>query len=183
DKEDQEDLENKNRTLKENQELGGKGGDKRIKQQVKNMLECMYLNSNSNSRDKLIAQWIYEKLQEFVLSRKIEQDDEVQRKSYRTCPKGTRRNLIKLFPQETEEKNNKTSTEIYAELVIGKGDQAVSLYIIDRWIATFKAEDEDIEDKLHSGHSCKITIPETIAKVKELVSDNFILLLEDWLTF
>ncbi|CAG8735203.1 12709_t:CDS:2, partial [Ambispora leptoticha] len=69
-------------------------------------------------------------------------------------------------------KNNKTSTEIHAELVIGEGDQAVSLRTVDHWIAAFKAGDEDVEDKPCSGCPHEVTTPETIAKVKELVSDD-----------
>ncbi|CAG8689341.1 2200_t:CDS:2, partial [Scutellospora calospora] len=43
--------ENKNDKKNENLVLGGKGGGKRMKQQVKDILEYMFLNGNSNPQD------------------------------------------------------------------------------------------------------------------------------------
>ncbi|KAF0532037.1 hypothetical protein F8M41_011478 [Gigaspora margarita] len=74
---------------------------------------------------------------------------------------------------------NKKSSEIHAKLVIDKGDQAISLCTINNWIAAFRADNENVGDKPHSGYFCKPTTPEVIAKVKNWSLITLILLLED----
>ncbi|CAG8530440.1 23701_t:CDS:2 [Gigaspora rosea] len=61
--------------LKGNQKYGKKGGGKRIKKNVKQLLISMFLNGNINPHDKLTAQEMYDSFQEFVASGEVEKED------------------------------------------------------------------------------------------------------------
>ena len=69
-------------------------------------------------------------------------------------------------------KCNKTAPEIHAELVIGEGNQAITLRTIERWIAKFKLGQETLKDESRSGRPREASTPETISRIKKLVTEN-----------
>src|SRR5438128_2055042 len=73
-------------------------------------------------------------------------------------------------------KNSREATKIHEEL----GEQALTLRTVRHWIAKFKGDETDIQDKPRSGWPHEAVTPENIAKGKELVSNDPILLHDVW---
>ena len=104
--------------LKENQIFGKKGGGKRINDEVKKLLQAMFLNGNLNARDKLNPQEMHDELQRFVESREIQKED---------VPKtSTIKNWISLYSREWKERAIKAAiqmnkSEVLANNTWGEG--------------------------------------------------------------
>ena len=69
-------------------------------------------------------------------------------------------------------KNGRNVTQIHEELVNVKGEQALSISTIRRWIVTFKDGEEEIKDKARSGRPREAVTSEKIARVEDLVSND-----------
>lgn len=104
--------------LKENQIFGKKGGGKRINDEVKKLLQAMFLNGNLNARDKLNPQEMQDELQRFVESGEIQKED---------VPKtSTIKNWISLYSREWKERATKAviqmnRSEVLANNTRGEG--------------------------------------------------------------
>jgi len=60
--------------LKGSQKLGGRGG-KRIKKEVKALLELFFLNGNRRQKDRMNAQDMYSELLKYVETGELEKED------------------------------------------------------------------------------------------------------------
>jgi len=69
-------------------------------------------------------------------------------------------------------KNGYEATKIHENLVNAEGEQALTLSTVRRWIAKFKGGETDIHDKLRSGRPRETVMPENIAKVSKLISND-----------
>jgi len=69
-------------------------------------------------------------------------------------------------------KNNKPAKQIQQELQVAEGSNAVSLASIYRWIEAFESGKNSFEDDSRSGRPQKISTPENIAKIDDLISDD-----------
>ena len=104
--------------LKENQIFGKKGGGKRINDEVKKLLQAMFLNGNLNAWDKLNPQKMHDELQRFVESGEIQKED---------VPKtSTIKNWISLYSREWKERATKAAiqmnrSEVLANNIWGEG--------------------------------------------------------------
>ena len=70
-------------------------------------------------------------------------------------------------------------TQIHEELVNVKGEQALSISTIRRWIVTFKDGEEEIKDKARSGRPREAVTSEKIARVEDVVSNDSHILLKN----
>lgn len=61
--------------LRENQIFGKRGGGKRMSDEVKKMLERMFLLGNLNPKDRMNAKDMYERLKEFSYNGELEEEE------------------------------------------------------------------------------------------------------------
>ncbi len=60
--------------LKGNQKLGGRGG-KRMKKEVKALLELFFLNGNRRQKDRMNAQEMHDELLKYIETSEFEEED------------------------------------------------------------------------------------------------------------
>ena len=70
-------------------------------------------------------------------------------------------------------KNGREPAQIHNELVNAEGEGALSLRTVERWVRAFKDGDESVSDKARSGRPCEAVTSEKIAKVGDLVNNDY----------
>ncbi|CAG8681644.1 8327_t:CDS:1, partial [Cetraspora pellucida] len=61
--------------LKGNQKLGNRGSDKRIKKNIKSLLESFFLNRNHRAQDRMNAQTMHDALLKYAEDKDIKKKD------------------------------------------------------------------------------------------------------------